>query len=104
MADALTTIVIERNYAVATITLDRPEVHNAFNEVMIAELTATVEEVSADSGVRVIVLTGAGPSFCAGADLGWMQRIAAYTRDENLADARNLQRLFAAVAESPKVT
>ncbi len=97
-------ILVDRAGPVATVTLNRPEVHNAFDEAMIAELTHAVAELSADSGIRAIIVTGAGPSFCAGADLDWMRRMAAYSRDENLADARKLQRLFAAIAESPKVT
>ena len=97
-------IVVIQTGAVATVTLNRPEVHNAFDEVMIAELIQAITVLSADSGNRVIVLTGAGPSFCAGADLDWMRRMAAYTREENLADARKLQRLFESIAESPKVT
>jgi enoyl-CoA hydratase/carnithine racemase len=97
-------VSLEIRDGVATITLDRPEVHNAFDEQLIAELTANIGSASDDAAVRVIVLRGNGPSFCAGADLAWMKRMAAYSREENVEDAWNLQRLFAAIAKSPKVT
>src|SRR5688572_28055810 len=97
-------ILVDSASAVATITLNRPDVHNAFEEVMIAEITRAVADLSVDSGCRAIVLTGAGSSFCAGADLDWMARMADFTRDENLADARALQQLFATLWECPKVT
>ena len=97
-------ILVESQGPIATITLNRPEAHNAFDEVMITEITGAVTELSVVSHVRAIALTGAGGSFCAGADLDWMRRVAGFTREENLADALNLQRMFASIAESPKVT
>lgn len=99
-----TRIVIDKVGGVAEVTLNRPEVHNAFDDVMIAELTDCFEQVSANAEMRAVVLRGAGKSFCAGADLAWMQRMAAYSYDENLADARALQRLFAVIAACPQVT
>ena len=63
---------------IATVTLNRPEVHNAFNEVMIAELTEAFKKISEDDEVRVVVLTGNGKSFSAGADLNWMKKMINY--------------------------
>lgn len=83
---------------VAHITLNRPERHNAFNEDVIAALTAAFAEARA---VRAIVLRGAGPSFCAGADLDWMKRAADWSPEENEADARRLSDMLAAIDASP---
>src|SRR3546814_10765883 len=78
---------------VARITLTRAEVHNAFNETLIAELTAALDGAAQDPRVRVVVLAAQGPSFSAGADLNWMRAMAGYSRAENLEDARRLARL-----------
>lgn len=86
------------------LTLDRPEIHNAFDDRLIAELTKDLEGVGADDGVRVLVLTGAGRSFSAGADLNWMRRTSSYGEGENLADARALARLMQTLNELPKPT
>jgi len=80
----------------------RPEVHNAFNEALIAELHAAFRELGADVGVRVIVLAGEGKSFSAGADLDWMRRMASASEAENRADAERLAAMLRAVAECPK--
>jgi methylglutaconyl-CoA hydratase len=95
---------LETRDAVATVTLQRPEVHNAFDDRLIAELTQCYRHLEDEAAVRVIVLRGAGRSFCAGADLNWMRRMTDYSHEENIADARALQRMFAAIAASPKVT
>ena len=87
--------------AVTTITLNRPEVRNAFNEALIGELTAWAEQVPSDGSVRVVVLQGAGSAFCAGADVQWMSKMIGYSRDENLADARVAARMFAALDAVP---
>jgi methylglutaconyl-CoA hydratase len=89
---------------VAVVTLARPEVHNAFDEVLIAELTATLKTLDADAAVRVVVLAGQGRSFCAGADLGWMQRMAGYSHAENLADAGALAAMLATLDRMGKPT
>jgi len=89
---------------VARVTLDRPEVRNAFDEVVIKKLTQAFHEIAADSGIRVVVLAGNGTAFCAGADLNWMKRMAKYGHDENLADARALAEMLAALDRLPQPT
>jgi len=98
--------LVELQYAdaVATITLNRPKVHNALDEGVIAELTQAIEKVSADDAVRVVVLAGKGASFCAGADLEWMRRAAAFSEQQNLDDARKLAHLLDVLARCPKPT
>ena len=98
------TIEVVRREGVALIGLARPEVRNAFNETMIAELAASVKEAGADASVRAVLLHAAGESFCAGADLDWMRRMADYGRDENLADANALAGMLSAIANCPKPT
>lgn len=90
--------------AVATLTLNRPQVHNALDEALIVELAQAIEKVSADDGVRVVVLAGKGASFCAGADLEWMRRAAGYSEQQNLDDARRLAHLLDVLARCPKPT
>jgi methylglutaconyl-CoA hydratase len=96
--------VERRAGGVVWLTLDRPEVHNAFDDRLIAELTKELERLGAGAGVRVVVLTGAGRSFSAGADLTWMRRTASYGEAENLADARALAKLMQTLNELPKPT
>ena len=98
------TIEVLHREGVALIGLARPEVHNAFNEALIAELTAAVRAAGDDPAVRAILLHGAGASFCAGADLDWMRRMADYGREENLADANALAAMLSAIATCPKPT
>lgn len=87
---------------VATITLNRPEVRNAFNETTIAEITQAFRAVGADGGVRAVVLAANGPAFCAGADLNWMKKMAGYTHDENRADAAQLAEMLRTIYSCPK--
>ncbi len=84
-----------------TVTLNRPDVRNAFNEDVIRDLSAWAATVRADGSIRVVVLRGAGASFCAGADLKWMSRMAGYSREENLADARLAAAMFLALDSLP---
>jgi methylglutaconyl-CoA hydratase len=91
-------------YGTARITLTRGEVHNAFNEALIAELTAALVGVAEDPRVRVVVLAAQGPSFSAGADLNWMKAMAGYSRTENVEDARRLARLMQTLNGLPKPT
>ena len=90
--------------AVATITLNRPEVRNAFNDDMIAEVTGAFVALGGRDSVRCIVLAAEGKAFCAGADLNWMRRMADYTRAENLADAAALAEMLRVMYECPKPT
>ncbi|UUX97907.1 enoyl-CoA hydratase/isomerase family protein [Aquabacterium sp. J223] len=99
-----TTLEIERRGPVAWLWMARPTVHNAFDEGLIAELTAAFRSLAADPGVRVLVLAGRGKSFSAGADLGWMQRLGAASPDDNLADARRLALMLRTLAELPQPT
>jgi methylglutaconyl-CoA hydratase len=93
-----------RDGAVEYLTLNRPEVRNAFNEHVIAELTAWAGDAHAAAerhDVRVVVIAGAGKTFCAGADVTWMAKTAQYTHDENLRDAMAMSRMFSAIDELP---
>jgi len=90
--------------AVAWVWMAKPAVHNAFDETLIAELTAKLLALDADPAVRVIVLAGEGKSFSAGADLAWMQRQGAASVEENLADARRLADLFRTLSTLAKPT
>ncbi|MDA8429422.1 MAG: enoyl-CoA hydratase/isomerase family protein [Geobacteraceae bacterium] len=78
----------------ATLTMNRPEIHNAFDDILIASMTHELRRLEADDSVRMVFLTASGKSFSAGADLGWMRRMADYTREENLADALGLAALM----------
>jgi methylglutaconyl-CoA hydratase len=98
------TLQIESDRGCATVWLNRPERHNAFHEGVIAELTRCFERLAADPAVRMIVLAARGRSFCAGADLDWMQRQAAADYDANIADARRLAIMLRTIAQSPKPT
>lgn len=84
---------------VRTIRIERPEAHNAFNEVVIAELTAAMHAAGEDASVRVVVLASSGPHFSAGADIPWMKRMVDYSREENLADSRTMAAMFRAIRE-----
>jgi len=79
---------------VASVTLNRPEVHNAFDENVIARLTKELRSLADDEDVRVVVLSARGKSFCAGADVNWMKKMAGYSEEENLADAAALAELL----------
>jgi methylglutaconyl-CoA hydratase len=90
-----------RDQDVEYLVLNRPEVHNALNEDVIAEMAEWARRTAGDPDVRAVVITGAGPSFCAGADLGWMTKMAGYTRDDNLRDARDAAAMFEAIDTLP---
>ena len=97
-------LLLSFHAGVATVTLNRPEVRNAFNDEVIAELTAAFLALAARDDVRAVVLAANGPAFCAGADLHWMKRMASYSREENLADARGLARMLEVIYACPKPT
>ncbi len=88
--------------AVATVTLARPDARNALNDELIGELARCMKELAEDDGVRVVVLTGEGDFFCAGADIGYMRDTAEFSYEENLEDAQNIAAMFGAVDECPK--
>lgn len=96
------TLTIERAGHLATVTLNRPDVRNAFNEATIAELTQAFSALGADASVRAIVLAANGPAFCAGADLNWMKKMAGYTHAENHADALQLATMLRTIYECPQ--
>ena len=84
---------------IITITLNRPEIHNPFDDKMIAELTACFRDIQSKPDIRAVIITGAGKSFCAGADLNWMKRMGQYSLEENLADASGLSAMFQALED-----
>lgn len=93
-----------RRGAVGVITLNRPEIRNAFDDALIASLTAALREMDADRSVRAVLLVGNGPAFCAGADLNWMKRMAGYGYEQNLADARALAAMLKTLDRMSKPT
>ncbi|MBE0651598.1 MAG: enoyl-CoA hydratase/isomerase family protein [Bacteroidales bacterium] len=95
------TILVEHSDQVTTISLNRPEVHNAMNEVMISELTLALEEIASINIPRIVVLRGNGKSFCAGADLNYMKGIAGFGFEENLKDGQKLAKLFLSIYQCP---
>jgi methylglutaconyl-CoA hydratase len=97
-------LLLYREGALARLRLNRPELHNAFDAALIAELTSALERVAADPGIRVVVLEGAGPSFSAGADLNWMRGMAAASEAENREDSLRLAKLMRVLDELPKPT
>jgi len=101
MSDAL---LVHRQGAVATLQLNRPELHNAFDAALIQTLTTALEAVGNDPTVRTVVLSGAGASFSAGANLQWMRAMASASQDENRQDSLALARLMRTLDELPKPT
>ena len=94
-------LVSERNGAVEHLTLNRPEVRNAFNESVIEELMAWAQAAAQDATLRVVVLRGAGKVFSAGADANWMARMVDYSREQNVEDARRMAEMFLALDTLP---
>jgi methylglutaconyl-CoA hydratase len=82
---------------VATVTMNRPDIHNAFNDEMISGMTQAFDQMNEDDSVQLVVLTGAGKSFCAGADLNWMKKMKDYTPAENYEDSIALAGLFRSI-------
>jgi methylglutaconyl-CoA hydratase len=99
---SFTTLRLELDGSVARIWLDRPELRNAFDDVVIRELGEAFAQAGAAPEVRAIVLGANGPAFCAGANLNWMRRAADFTREQNLQDAGALAAMLRAIHESPK--
>ena len=97
-------LLVQKRDEVAFVTLNRPQIRNAFDEALIAELAAALVELDADAAVRAVVLGGAGTAFCAGADLNWMKRMAGYGYEQNLADARALAAMLKTLDRMAKPT
>ncbi len=104
MTKKYNTIQLEQNNDIVTIWLNRPDIHNAFNETMIAELLDAYEQIGSDESCLAIVLRGKGKSFCAGADLNWMRNVASYSYEQNYAESLNLSKCFYAIYTCPKPT
>ena len=94
-------LLTDRDGPIERLTLNRPDVRNALNETVIEELTDWARAIGSDQRVRAVVLSGAGSVFCAGADLAWMSKMVAYTRDENVTDATAAAALFGALDTLP---
>jgi methylglutaconyl-CoA hydratase len=97
-------LLVEKRGAVATVTLNRPELRNAFDDALIAALAATFKALDDDESVRAVVLAGNGPAFCAGADLNWMKRMAGYGYEQNLHDAMGLAVMLQTIDRMRKPT
>jgi len=98
------TILLQHDGPIARIKLNRPEVRNAFNDELIAELSGILKTLEKDPGVRVLVLSGEGDFFCAGADLNWMKSFVGAAKKKNETDARTLAKLLKSLDEFPKPT
>jgi methylglutaconyl-CoA hydratase len=99
-----TNLLLSDHQGIRTIAMNRPQLHNAFDDALIAELTAALEEAGRDAGVRAVVLTGEGASFSAGADLNWMRGMAGASEEENREDSLRLARLMRVLQFLPKPT
>jgi methylglutaconyl-CoA hydratase len=95
---------VTKQGGVARVTLNRPELRNAFDDVLIGQLKKAFLDIQDDPAVRVMILAGNGPAFCAGADLNWMKRMAGYDYEDNLADATALAQMLGALDRLPKPT
>jgi methylglutaconyl-CoA hydratase len=97
-------LAIERQGPIGLVTMNRPERHNAFDDELIRGLTEALRSMEAEDGIRIVVLSGAGRSFSAGADLNWMRRMAGFSKDENQRDAMGLGALMRTLAHLRKPT
>ena len=96
------TLVYTKKDDIVTVVLNRPDVHNAMNDILINELTQCFRKLTTDDSVAVVILTGNGKSFCAGADLSWMKRMVNYTKEENKDDSHLLLEMYETVNSCPK--
>lgn len=96
------TIKLHKEKNIVTVYLNRPEVHNAMSEKLMKELTTCFKELIKDNDTRIIILTGKGKSFCAGADLNWMKSMAKYSKEENIQDSKLLLNLYETIYNCPK--
>ncbi|MHC1708622.1 MAG: enoyl-CoA hydratase-related protein [Bacteroidales bacterium] len=104
MQTTYNTISLDISGPVATLSLNRPEIHNAFNETMISEVLHCFREINDEPLVRVVILRGNGRSFCAGADLNWMRDVASYSYEQNLKESQQLSDCFYAIYSCKKTT
>jgi methylglutaconyl-CoA hydratase len=95
------TLIVSEENAVLSVTLNRPDVHNAFNDELIAEAIEVFGGIEATTPLRAVVLRSGGANFCAGADLNWMSRMVSYTREENIRDSSQLAKMYALINECP---
>lgn len=93
--------IIAEGQEVITVTLNRPDIHNPFDEKMIGELTRCFRNIQGNDAARAVVITGAGKSFCAGADLNWMKRMGEFSHEDNMYDATDLSKMFQALEDIP---
>ena len=100
----MSSLAIERQGPIGLVTMNRPERHNAFDDALIEELTGALRSMEAEKDVRIVVLSGAGKSFSAGADLNWMRRMAGFSMEENRRDAIGLANLMRTLAHLRKPT
>ncbi|MGE0539255.1 MAG: enoyl-CoA hydratase-related protein [Dehalococcoidia bacterium] len=100
--DAYSSLLIERRGPIAVVTLNRPQVHNALDATLVAEIRDVFRSLEADESARGVVLTGSGLSFCAGADLRWLQSAVTFSEEENRQDAMALTEMLDAIARCPK--
>jgi methylglutaconyl-CoA hydratase len=98
------TIALEQREGIFRLTLNRPEVHNAFNSTLILEVTDAVERAKDDDAIRVVIITGEGKSFCAGADINWMREIVRYSFEQNLEESLQLAEVLHLIYTLPKPT
>jgi methylglutaconyl-CoA hydratase len=96
------TLTYDRKDRIGRITFSRPDVHNAFNSLMIEELYELFERIKRDKGLRVVVITGEGKSFCAGADLNWMRAVKDYSYEKNFSESMQLAEVFNMIYTCPK--
>jgi methylglutaconyl-CoA hydratase len=98
------TIELIKEKDIATVWFNRPEIHNAFNQEMIAEIIQCFEHIKTDDAIRAVVIRGRGKSFCAGADLNWMRDVAKFSYHENYEESYQLSRCFYTIYTCPKPT
>ena len=96
------TLKLHREKDLVTVSLNRPEVHNAMNEKLMKELTNCFKDLKNDKSTRIIIITGNGKSFCAGADLNWMKSMTKYSKEDNIKDSRLLLELYETIYNCPK--
>ena len=102
MSTQYTTLDLQVENLIATVCLNRPSIRNAFNEVLIAELSSAFIDLQQREDVKAVILSANGKSFCAGADLSWMKAMASYTYEENIADAQSLAKMLEILYRFPK--